>query len=272
MFSSPILLIDDEPVMSELYRRMLEGHGYKVVAVTSGADALDIIHADMPELVISDVLMPGMSGHELCTKLVRADEKRMPFVFLTANDDYTTVRDGLASGGDDFLVKGMDMAVIMDRVRFWLRTPFDSLPDEARGKAITLCEAALRDPNSAHGKPIASLGSLREDVRSSAITVVRRSLDLAGTDYIERDEVPLSFLGYIAGVVDVLTDGDLPCLMRYADYFDAVVADLSPRWTVQARALFAEFESLAAGELFKAARHKGAKDALRASSSRASSR
>ncbi|MEX1147678.1 MAG: response regulator [Sphingomonadales bacterium] len=263
MFSSPILLIDDEPVINDLYRRMLEGRGYNVVAVANGHDALDVIHADLPELVISDVLMPGMSGHDLCARLTRAGEKRMPFLFLTANDDYASMRDGLASGGDDFLVKGMDMGVILERVRFWLRTPFDGLPAAPRAAAAALCEDAGRDPNAVHGKPIAGLGMMREDIREKAIARVRRSLDAAGTNYVDRDDVPLSLLGYITGVIDILTEGDLPGLMRYADYFDAVVGDLAPRWAVRARPMLADFETLSAGELFTAARHKGVQDTRR---------
>lgn len=263
MFSSPILLIDDEPIISDVYRRMLEGRGYNVVTAPSAEDALEIIHADLPELIVSDVMMPGISGHELCAKLVRADEKKMPFIFLTANDDYKTMRTGLEAGGDDFLVKGMDMTMIADRVRFWLKTPFDSLPARPRARAAALCKDAIADPNSAHGKPISSLGTMREDLRAWAIGLVRQSLDEAGTDYLSRDEVPMSFLGYIAGVLDVLTDKDLSSLLRFSDYYDAVMTDLSPDWSAKARPLFAAFETHAQGDLFKAARQKGRQEARR---------
>jgi DNA-binding response OmpR family regulator len=264
MFSSPILLVDDEPVMRDLYCRLLQGRGYNVVAVGSGEDALKVIHDDLPELVISDVLMPGISGHDLCGKLVRAEEKRMPFIFLTANDDYRTMRAGLDAGGDDFLVKGMDFSLIEERIRFWLKTPFDSLPPVPRAAAIALCDAVVEDPSAAHAKPITALGVVREDIRSRAISLVRHGLNEAGTDYLSRDEVPVSFLGYIAGILDVLTAGDLACLMRYVDYFDAVMRDLSPEWAVKARPVFAEFDVTARGDLFMAARHKGQQEARQA--------
>ncbi|RMF12611.1 MAG: response regulator [Alphaproteobacteria bacterium] len=267
MFSNPILLIDDEPVIRDLYARMLEGRGYKVVTVGSAEDALDVVHADLPALIISDVLMPGISGHELCAKLSRADEKRMPFIFLTANDDYKTVRDGLTAGGDDFLVKGMDVAAIAERVRFWLATLFNSLPTAPRARAIALCEAELEGPNATSAKPITSLGGMREDLRTQAITLVRSSLEHAGADYLARDDVPLSFLGYIAGVLDVLTADDLSSLMRYCDYYDAVLTDLSPDWAARARPLFATFEDVARGELFRTARRKGQQDARRSDAS-----
>ena len=257
MFNSPVLLVDDEPIMRDLYCRLFKGRGYNVVAVGSGEDALKVIHEDLPELVISDVLMPGMSGHDLCEKLVRADEKRMPFVFLTANDDYKTMRAGLLAGGDDFLIKGMDFAVIEERVRFWLKTPFDSLPPAPRAAAASFCEAAAQDPSAAHAKPITGLGMMREDIRSRAISLVRKGLEESGTDYLSRDNVPVSFLGFIAGILDVLTVGDLACLMRYTDYFDAVMRDLSPAWAIKARPAFAEFDVMSRGDLFTAARHKG---------------
>lgn len=263
MFNSPILLIDDEPVMRDLYRRLLKGRGYNVVAVASGADALDVIHADLPELVLSDILMPGMTGHELCAKLVRAGEKRMPYVFLTANDDYQTVRAGLEAGGDDFLVKGMDFALIEERVRFWLKTPFDSLPQGPRAAAIEVCDALGADPDSAHEKPIKGLGRMREDLRHDAVSLVRRELEHSSRDLLTEEEVPLSFLGFVAGILDTLTAGDLPSLMRFPDYFDSILSELSPAWAAKARPLLADFEVVAENDLFRTARHKGQAEAGR---------
>lgn len=263
MTSGPILLIDDEPMIRELYRRMLAGRGYSVFAAASGEDAIAVIHGELPALVISDILMPGMTGFELCDKLRRANEKRMPFLFLSATDNYGVLRDGLAAGGDDFLVKGCDPVMFEERVRFWLRTPLSGLLPGPRAEAVALADARHKDSDQAHVQPIAELGPLREDLKAEALRLAQAAVFEAGTDYLARDAVPLSFLGFLAGAIERLCAGDLAALLRSADLMDAVLAALSPAWSQKARQAFADSEALTGSDLFRAAARMGQRAAER---------
>lgn len=259
MILNNVLIIDDEPLMLELHARMLTGRGHSVATASGAEDAWPIIHDQRPELVLCDVMMPEIDGFALCTRLVRAGEKRMPFLFLTANDNFATLRDGLLAGGDDFLVKGMELDDLDGRVRFWLRSALSSLPDGPRRQAAALADASLHDPARAHLHPIASLGNMREDIRETALALIESHA--RGVDHLARGEVPLPFLGYVAGVLDALTADDLAALVRYADYFHAVIETLAPAWLPSSRATFAGLDSLVQDDLFQAARRKAAREA-----------
>ncbi len=252
--SGAILLIDDEPMMGQLYHRALSARGYTLFTVTSGEDAFEIIHGERPELVISDIMMPGISGYELCDKLVRANEKRMPFLFLSANDAFSTLCDGLTAGGDDFLVKGVDLNFLEDRVRFWLKTPFSGLPAEPRRAAIAEAASALE---RIHAKPIESLGAMREDLKSAALALAHAAIFNAGADYLARSEPPVSFLGFLAGAIETLAKGDVAAMVRFPDYYDAVLTTLAPAWAIKTRSLFTDYDAIAATDLFRAAHRSG---------------
>jgi PAS domain S-box-containing protein len=101
-----ILVVEDSPTQAELLRYLLEQHSYGVTVADNGMRALEYIDKKMPSLVISDIIMPGMNGYELC-KRIKAEEKSrdIPVILLTALTDSEDVLEGLACGADNFLTK-----------------------------------------------------------------------------------------------------------------------------------------------------------------------
>jgi CheY-like chemotaxis protein len=105
-----ILIVDDIEENLELLRIMLEGHGYKVEQAANGSEAITKALEKVPDMIISDILMPIMDGYTLCRKW-KADErlKRVPFIFCTAT--YTDSRDeqlAINMGADAFIVKPVE--------------------------------------------------------------------------------------------------------------------------------------------------------------------
>jgi len=114
-----ILVVDDDPLVATTIQRVLRPEGYEVDIALGGAAALDQARDRRPDLVVLDVMMPGMDGLEVCRQL-RAD-RELPILFLTAR---TTTADrvrGLDSGADDYLVKPFAYAELLARVRALLR-------------------------------------------------------------------------------------------------------------------------------------------------------
>ena len=117
-----ILVVDDTPQNVKLLTDLLTVKGYSVVTAASGTEALARIEAERPDLVLLDVVMPGMSGYEVCQR-IRADKANgiMPVVMVTALDPAAERIKGLDAGADDFLTKPINLPELLARVRSLLR-------------------------------------------------------------------------------------------------------------------------------------------------------
>ncbi|CQD16839.1 PAS/PAC sensor hybrid histidine kinase [Mycobacterium lentiflavum] len=113
-----VLVADDNADMREYLIRLLRASGYQVTAVTDGQQALDAIRAQVPDLVISDVMMPGLDGLQLLATL-RGDSRTaaLPVLLLSARAGQEASIEGLLAGADDYLVKPFAAAELLARVR-----------------------------------------------------------------------------------------------------------------------------------------------------------
>ena len=101
-----ILVVDDNAEMVELMRELLVSRGYDVVAVRNVEAAEVEVHRHTPDLILSDVIMPGRSGYELCRQLKSNPTTRLiPFVLITGLSDRENKVKGIEAGADDFLNK-----------------------------------------------------------------------------------------------------------------------------------------------------------------------
>ena len=101
-----ILVADDEADVRVLIRFIFEQRGNSVIEASSGAEALALARSELPDMVLLDVMMPEMSGYEVCHQL-RAEEatKDIPVIFLSAKGQSYEVAEGLAQGADAYIVK-----------------------------------------------------------------------------------------------------------------------------------------------------------------------
>jgi class 3 adenylate cyclase/CheY-like chemotaxis protein len=127
--SAKILVVDDVAMNVKLLVDLLVAKGYRTCSATSGAAALEVLAAERPDLVLLDVMMPGMSGYDVC-RAIRADPTKamLPVVLVTALDPAEERVKGLDAGADDFLSKPVSQAELLARVRSLLR--IKSLYDE----------------------------------------------------------------------------------------------------------------------------------------------
>jgi len=138
-----ILIVDDTPMNVKLLEGILAGHGYAVSTAPSGPVALERVREERPDLVLLDVVMPEMSGYEVCRRL-RADEptRLLPVIMVTALDPVQERVKGIEAGADDFLTKPINQPELVARVRSLLRVK--SLHDELAELNRTL-EQRVRD-------------------------------------------------------------------------------------------------------------------------------
>jgi two-component system, OmpR family, response regulator len=126
-----VLVVDDEAHIRDVVQYALEREGFRVTLVADGASALDRIDSIEPDLVVLDVMMPGLDGLEVCRR-IRA-RRRVPILFLSARSDEIDRVVGLELGGDDYLAKPFSPRELVARVRAILRRS-ETPPSESKTK------------------------------------------------------------------------------------------------------------------------------------------
>ncbi|MGH2450107.1 MAG: response regulator [Candidatus Limnocylindria bacterium] len=116
-----ILAVDDTPANLRVVEAMLSPLGYEIVAASSGQEALDKMRTDPPDLLLADIVMPGMTGYDLCRK-IRDDEatRFLPVVMVTASGDQERVQ-AIEAGADDFMAKPYNQIELRSRVASLIR-------------------------------------------------------------------------------------------------------------------------------------------------------
>jgi DNA-binding response OmpR family regulator len=114
-----ILLVEDERPIIESLRYALEKEGYDILEAADGSEALELARAKSPDLVLLDIMLPGMSGFEVCRILRK--ESSVPILMLTARSDEPDRVVGLDLGADDYITKPFSMREVLARIRAALR-------------------------------------------------------------------------------------------------------------------------------------------------------
>ena len=131
-----ILAIDDDSNVTDFLRRGLYYEGYAVEVANSGQDGLDLARGRTPDLVVLDVMMPGMDGLEVCRRLKAGGD--VPILMLTGRDAVADRVEGLETGADDYLVKPFAVEELLARIRALLRRRDASTPEVLRSSDLSL--------------------------------------------------------------------------------------------------------------------------------------
>ena len=155
-----VLVIDDEPPIRKLLRVGLSAHGYQIMEASSGKMALELLGEQRPDLIVLDLGLPDMQGHELL-RTMRARNDSVPIVVLSSRDDEAGKVQALDSGADDYVTKPFGMDELLARMR-----------------------AALRHQLQIHGeRPIFRVGDLSVDLVRRIVKLGDKDIKLSPKEY-----------------------------------------------------------------------------------------
>ena len=113
-----ILIVDDSPTEMFRFREILSKHGYEVLEATNGADGVTLAQAELPDLVLMDVVMPGVNGFQATRQISKGKEtQRIPVVIVSTKDQATDRVWGKRQGASDYLTKPIDEQQLIDVIK-----------------------------------------------------------------------------------------------------------------------------------------------------------
>jgi len=131
MSQKNILVVEDEKDIQELVRYNLSREGYRVTCAGSGEEALRTVKSLLPDLVVLDLMLPGVDGLEVCRQMKREPATaHIPVIMLTAKGDESDIVTGLEIGADDYVTKPFNLKVFITRIRAVLRRSKHEAPQQ----------------------------------------------------------------------------------------------------------------------------------------------
>ena len=115
-----VLVVEDDRELNSQVCTYLKQNGYEAVGCLNANDAFNTLYNDLFDLIVSDIMMPGMDGFEFA-RTVRENSKELPILFMTARDDFAAKRQGFQIGVDDYMVKPIDLEELVLRIGALLR-------------------------------------------------------------------------------------------------------------------------------------------------------
>lgn len=169
MSTPRVLVVEDERTIAEAVTARLVAEGFDAVQVHDGLEALDEAATFVPDLVVLDVMLPGLDGLEVCRRLQA--ERPVPVLMLTARDDETDVLVGLGVGADDYLTKPFSMRELVARIRVLLRR-------------VERAAAAAQAARNGDGQdPVRTVGRVRLDAAQRRVWLADEEVHLTPTEF-----------------------------------------------------------------------------------------
>jgi class 3 adenylate cyclase/CheY-like chemotaxis protein len=184
-----VLVVDDIPQNVRLLEAVLTSHGYRVVTADSGADALRLLGDEAPDIVLLDIFMPGMDGHEVCRRIRRDPVTEfLPVVMITAGGAEEK-RTAIEAGADDFVTKPFDQAELLARISSLIRIKRYHDTVQRQTQELTAWNHELEQRVAEQVAQVERLGRLRRFLSPQLADLVISSGDQSFLDSHRREIV-----------------------------------------------------------------------------------
>src|ERR1051325_11700972 len=155
MAKNKILIVEDEPALAEVLTYNLQREGYEVLAAREGREGLRKAQMLLPDLIILDLMLPGMSGLDICREMrASARTAHVPILMLTAKAEETDQVIGFAVGADDYVTKPFSVKVLLQRIKVLLRRAANPEPSGDTLELSGICIDKRAHQVTVEGEPV----------------------------------------------------------------------------------------------------------------------
>jgi DNA-binding response OmpR family regulator len=219
-----ILLAEDDPRLRRIYVDILDAAGFNVLTAGDGVEALRILSKATPRLLILDIMMPNLNGIETCKRARKIIGDDIPIIFLSALDRIDILRDCVAAGGDDYLIKSDSLSALLKRIRLWMSHGQRQNLTLRRKKLLSdvSAQAGSSETDRADGAP----PGLSEEATKEYVgilSLVKEALEHTGPDFGKDPNDKLRLAGYVSGIIEFWAEFNENVESLFQDYLRAIL-------------------------------------------------
>ena len=238
-----IVLAEDDARLRKLYTDTLTAAGYHVLSAGDGAEAISLLSKVTPKLVLLDVMMPRMNGIDACKRARGIVGDDVPILFLSTLDRLDVLRDCVAAGADDYLIKSDSLQTLVERIKQWTRWGGKG---QLAGRRKQMLEDVTHEMETKETdtKPLEMLSSdNNEDVRAISAFVAEARTH-AGEIFGKTVSEKLHLIGYVTGVVEYGTETSGTMDKNFSDYLRGVLRETGILTSVEVAEMVTAFDEL----------------------------
>ncbi len=257
-----IVLAEDDPRLRKLYTDTLTAAGYHVLSAGDGAEALGLLSKVTPKLVLLDIMMPRMNGIDACKRARGIVGDDVPILFLSTLDRLDVLRDCVAAGADDYMIKSESLQTLVERVKQWSRRGGKGQLAGRRKQMLDDVVQKLVVDVPVTTPPEILSSENDEDVRViSAFVAEARAL--AGLQFGKTVAEKLHLIGFVTGAVEHWTEASSTMDKNFTDYLRGVLRESGILTDVEVAEMVAAFDELSKDRNFANGREHGRNDPVK---------
>ncbi len=260
--SGLLLLVQAESTDCKHFAGQFRALGFTVFALADGAEALSLLFANRPRVLVLDTVLPGYNGIELCRKAREIHGDRFAIVFLSALTDVDLMEACFEAGANDYLNKSADSAEIMGRVMYWTRPDVLRTQEKDRKRRLATLQTAVKVPGSVIDNDDDGLSSETDSEVRAMSEFIDKARKAAGASFGRTQEEKLFLLGYVSGVVNYWGTVRDHMQAHRAHYLRAVLRETYILTSHEIRLMIGALDELSEEPTFAAATDRGMTDAV----------
>lgn len=223
--SGLVIVVEDDPMTRRIYDAGLRKLGFTVLSAPTGEDGLGLMSQHQAKVVILDIDLPGISGIEVCQRSRTMPAGTAPVIFITGNDTVDILRQCVAVGGDDFLIKGGPLTALLERVSYWSRGASRRLNDRQRRMIVAKTSEIIDDLEASVLTPAAPAdegAGMRFGADNPEVARIAEAFDRLRHKWPNLTDnsvtARLRRFGYVTGLVNAAASSRLDMKVQFMDY------------------------------------------------------
>jgi CheY-like chemotaxis protein len=256
------LLVQEDPDDRALYAEQFRALGFTVFEFGDGGEALSLLYANRPRVIVLDVVLPTIDGPELCRKARDLHGDRFSILFLSTLQDIGIMEMCFEAGGNDYLVKNPDPRKVMERVLHWSKP--DAMRNQEKDRKLRLAtlQTATRIPNSVIDDDSDGLSSETDKQVAEMTDFINKARENAKRSFGRTHEEKLFLIGYVSGIVNYWGTVKAHMQQYRAHYLRAVLRETGILSNQEIRLMLGSLDDLSTDPTYNEAVTRGVAEAV----------